>query len=337
VINARLAAVLAARGLTPERLDLSPGTQRRGVAYHLTRMGRALAACARLLTAPGPRRILMSVDGGGGLAYNILLALAARLGGRALLLYHHSTRYVLADSGLMRLLLAVAGRGVTHVFCSPQMAAMFSNRYGAQNPVLIVSNAAWVDPQTSGRGSANGLCLGFLSSLTLEKGLGRAIETLRAARARGSAARLILAGPLTDSQAQSVLAQAQTEFGPALELRGVLEGQARADFYAGLDVFLFPSLYPHETQSLVVPEALAAATPVIAHDHRFVGEMLGQAGLLIPAGEEFAARATDFVIAGRDETARQARREAALVQFQSIHAQAEGQMERLIAWASGAA
>ena len=205
-----------------------------------------------------------------------LLALAARVTGQGMLLYHHSSRYVQDASSLMRLLLAAAGPEAPQVFCSPKMAALFRNNYGATGPVLIVGNAAWVDPPALGQGSANGLRLGFLSSLTLEKGLGRALATLRHARGQGLEAELVLAGPLVDSEARMLLEQAQAEFGPALSYRGVLTGTDRASFYGALDVFLFPSLYAHETQSLVVPEALAASTPVIAYDHRYVGEMLGQ-------------------------------------------------------------
>ena len=334
---------MAECGLNPERLDLSPGLRTRGVAYHATRLRRSLAGFVRILIAPlnGRRRYVMSVDGGGGLAYNILLVLAVRLSGQAVLLYHHSTNYVLADSALMRLLLAMVGRRTRHVFCSAQMAALFRERYGSTGPIMIVSNAAWVDPQPSGTGSADGVCLGFLSSLTLEKGLGRALDTLRASRLVGLDARLLLAGALTNVPAQILVQQAKAEFGTALEVRGVLQGKAREEFYAALDVFLFPSLYAHETQSLVVPEALAAGTPVIAYDHRYVGEMVGQGtsqgGMLIPVADDFVARATDFIAAGQDEAVRGSRRVAALTQYQVAHSQAEGQVEQLIAWASGAA
>lgn len=337
VINAALAAMMAARGLGAGRIDLSPGARTRGLAYHATRAARALLGFARILAAPlsDRHRYIMSIDGGAGMAYNIALALAARLTGQALLLYHHSTRYVLADSRPMRMLVAIAGRDWPHVFCSTQMAALFRARYGAAGPVMIVSNVAWVDQGTPGDGTPGGVRLGFLSTLTVEKGLGRVFATLRACRGRGLNAELVLAGPVVDAQARALVRQAQAEFGPALGVRGLLAGADKAGFYGSLDVFLFPSLYPHETQSLVVPEALAAGTPVIAYDHRFVGEMLGQAGLLVPVAEDFADQAADFIAAGQEEGVRQARRAAARAQYETERARADGQIERLIAWATG--
>jgi len=332
VINAKLADRMAAQNLCVERIDLSPGS-RRGIAYHATRTFRTLGGFFRLLGLRGKRRAIMSVDGGGGLLYNIVLALALRLTGQDMALYHHSTGYVVADSALMRALLAVAGPRVPHIFCSEKMAALFCARYRNSGAVLIVNNAAWIDPPAPGPGSQGGLRFGFLSALTLEKGLGRAIDTLRQAHQQGLDAELVLAGAVVNPAGERLLREAQVEFGSALTWRGVLSGTDKADFYRTLDVFLFASLYSHETQSLVVPEALAAATPVIAYDHRFVGDILGQGGLLIPGTEAFAGKAVAWIAAGRNDWP--SRRGAARRQFEHEWTQAAGQLDRLIAWASG--
>jgi glycosyltransferase involved in cell wall biosynthesis len=337
VINAKLEERMRARGQAAVRIDLSPGGWSRGVAYHLTRGWRVLGGIFRILMAPlqGSRRYVMSVDGGFGLVYNGLLALAARLTGQPMLLFHHSSRYVMDDSAAMRTLLTITGGRAPHVFCSERMATLFRARYGWTGPALIVGNAAWVDPSEAGQGSPGGLCLGFLSTLTLQKGLGWAIATLAAARARGLAAELVLAGPLVDQDARTLLDGAQLEFGSALRFLGVVTGADRTAFYGGLDVFLFPSLYPHETQSLVVPEALAAGTPVVAYDHRFVGEVLGGGGKLIPETDDFVDPAVDFVAAGSDPDLRRLRRAAARAQYDRERTRAEGQIEQLIDWACG--
>jgi glycosyltransferase involved in cell wall biosynthesis len=170
--------------------------------------------------------------------------------------------------------------------------------------------------------------------LSLEKGLGRAIETLRLLRGRGVLAQLELAGAASDPQAEALIARAGQEFGDALIVCGVLQGQAKAGFLSGLDYFLFPSLYPHETQSLVVPEALSAGVPVIAFDHRFVGEVLGEGGLLLPSGANFSQAASDWIIAGQD--ADEERRRHARGQFEAGRREAAGQVDRLVAWSLGA-
>ncbi len=334
VINNALRALMAQRGLAPVIIDLSPGFRTRGLAYHAVRTARTLLGVLRILGAAltgARRRHVMHLDGGAGLIYNIALALSLRVTGQAVMFYHHSSHYVLADSALMRVLLKAAGRA-PQIFCSSKMAQLFFDRYGPQGDVLIINNAAWVRP-VSGAADRNDsrLRLGFLSALSLEKGLGRAIDTLRTLRQRGVAAELALAGAVSDSVARDMLDKAVDAFGPALIVRGVVQGADKDAFLTGLDYFLFPSLYPHETQSLVVPEALSAGVPVIAHDHRFVGEVVGEGGLLVAPGADYAACAADWIQAG-DLPGRGSR---ARRQFEAERQEAAGQVDKLIAWSIG--
>jgi glycosyltransferase involved in cell wall biosynthesis len=272
----------------------------------------------------------MSLDGGGGLVYNIVLALMARVTGQAVTLYHHSSRYVLSDSAAIGLLLRICP-GAPHIFCSRKMAELFWTRYGRRGLTVIINNAAWIVPlPPARRPDTEKLRLGFLGTLTADKGLGRAIETLRLLLAGGIAAELTLAGAPVEASDRALLDQAKVEFGPRLVHHGVLSGQSKTDFLRGLDYLLFPSLYAHETQSLVVPEALAASVPVIAIDHRFVGEILGDGGLLISPEQSFAEKAADWIGAGRDVF--EARRMRALQQFEAQHQQAGGQLDQLIDW-----
>jgi glycosyltransferase involved in cell wall biosynthesis len=336
VINNALAALLRDRGLAFDILDLSPGRWRRGLFYHLTRMGRTIRAGLVMLAAPiaaNHRRYIMSLDGGGGLVYNILLALMARATGQAVTLYHHSSRYVLSDSAAIRLLLRICPRA-PHIFCSRKMAELFWARYGHRGLTVIINNAAWIAPLPPAHGpDAEKLRLGFLGTLTADKGMGRAIDTLRLLLARGIAAELALAGAPAEARDRALLDQAKREFGPCLVHHGVLSGPSKTDFLLGLDYLLFPSLYAHETQSLVVPEALAASVPVIAIDHRFVGEILGNGGLLISPEQSFAENAADWIAAGQGLQG--ARRIEARRQFESERQQASGQLDQLIDWSLG--
>jgi glycosyltransferase involved in cell wall biosynthesis len=337
VINNALHTLMMQRGLRPAIIDLSPGSRSRGLTYHAVRMARTAWGVLRILgaaLAPTRRRYVMHLDGGAGLVYNLVLALALRVTGQAVLFYHHSSRYVFGGSAIMRLLLTVAG-GAPQVFCSGKMAALFFERYRPQGQTLLINNAAWVTPVlgTGRREDSGPLRLGFLSALSLEKGLGRAIETLRTLRRRGMPAELAVAGALSDPAARQLIEKADAEFGSALLVRGLLQGQESDAFRARLDYFLFPSLYPHETQSLAVPEALSAGVPVIAYDHRFVGEVVGQGGQLIPPTADYAAGAADWIQAGQGDL--EERRRQARQQFETSRVEAAGQVDRLIAWSLG--
>ncbi|HJT44542.1 MAG TPA: glycosyltransferase [Rhizomicrobium sp.] len=336
VINNALAGLLRERGVIFRILDLSPGRWQRGLTYHLTRATRTMRAGLVMLTASTgacPRRYIMSLDGGGGLSYNILLAAIARVIGRDLTFYHHSSRYVLSNSVAIRLLLRLCPKA-SHVFCSRTMAELFWDRYGRRGSAVIINNAAWITPPPPARRPETGrVRLGFLGALTAEKGVGRAIDTLRMLLARGIAAELALAGSPVAERDRTLLNRAKAEFGPRLVCNGVLSGPSKTDFLQGLDYLLFPSLYAHETQSLVVPEALAASVPVIAIDHRFVGEILGDGGLLIPAHQSFAEKAADWI--GMGQAMHGQRRMQARRQFEAERRQASGQLDHLVDWSLG--
>jgi glycosyltransferase involved in cell wall biosynthesis len=329
IVTEKLFDLLVARGAYTSRIDLSPGPAR-GWRYHLTRLMRATSGFLSILSSPLSRRHIMSVDGGAGLIYNVLIALAVRLRRQPLMLYHHSTRYIFADSLLMRLLIAVSGPDAHHAMCSATMLRLFRVRYNVKAPAIVINNAAWIDvPEGVARQRRGRLRLGHLSGLKKEKGLDSAIATLRELRRRGIDAELVLAGAPQDATAQHTIGLAQAEFGDAMTYTGILTGSAKAAFYANLDYFLFPSLYDHETQSLVVPEALAAGTPVVAFDHRFVGELLASGGLLIPPEQSFSTAASDWILSKNGQD----RRTVARRQLETLRKEAAGQITLVISWA----
>jgi glycosyltransferase involved in cell wall biosynthesis len=329
VINQGLFHLLEGRLERVIRIDLSP----RAGAYHATRIIRTLIGMVRILAFPArmSTRYIMSLDGGAGLIYNIALAATAAVRGSPLLLYHHSSSYIHSDSRLMRLLIGLTGKRAVHVMCSVAMLSAFRRRYGASLPGLVVSNAAWVSlPELANSDHGPVLRLGHLSGLNSEKGLERVFETLRELARRNCRAELVLAGMAQGAEAERSLSNAKEEFGEALRHVGVVTGDKKSSFYNEIDYFLFPSLYRHETQSLVVPEALAAGVPVIAYDHRFVSEVLGSGGLLIPEGAAFANVAADWILSGGLEE----RRKAARAQAEKSCAEALDQIGAVLDWAS---
>jgi glycosyltransferase involved in cell wall biosynthesis len=209
------------------------------------------------------------------------------------------------------------------------MHAMLRENYSVGRSGIVINNAAWIDePPSISFTRAKRIRLGHLGVLAREKGLDKVIQTLGELGKRKIDAELVLAGPLRDEASKRLLEQATVDFGERVQYRGILVGDAKTSFYGDLDYFLFPSLYRHETQSLVVPEALAVGTPVIAYDHRFVGEVVGSGGLLIPISEPFATVAADWISQGDSIM----RREFALAQSRTLRSRAAGQIDLILEW-----
>lgn len=333
--NAKLAGMLDGRGIVHDCIDLAPDRESKGLVYHWSRLTRVLAGVGRILGAPSgtKRNFELSIDGGGGVIYNILLAAAARLRGGRLILYHHSTRYVLADDALMRLLVHVAGRNPTHIACSPRMLALFRDRYDAPGNFQVLSNAAWIAPSPVPQiaPDPDRIALGYLGVLWENKGVLRALDTFKELRRRGQNATIKFAGGNMAQDVREGIEATQREYGDEVVLLGNISDAEKWALFASLDYFLFPTLYPHETQSSVAPEAMSAGVPVIAYDHRFVGELIGsEGGLVIPAETPFAPAAADWIMSGLDVGTRLERRRRARAHYDTIYAEGAAQLESLI-------
>lgn len=101
--------------------------------------------------------------------------------------------------------------------------------------------------------------------------------------------------------------------GPAVALAGHVSMAELAQEYANADVFAFPSLF--EGFGIPALEAMAAGLPVVASDQAALPEVVGNAGVLLPADDHDAwANAFRTLHANRalyDESAAQGRARAA--------------------------
>jgi glycosyltransferase involved in cell wall biosynthesis len=337
VVNMAMLDALQSCGARPTVVD-SSAKGARGLAYHARRL---LAHLRAIWLALGPGGVglgtlLHGVNGGVAMPYSLAVVAAARLADMNLVLYYHSSHYLRRRSPILASMVWIAGPRCLHILASEDMVRSFRALYPKAARFQVIDNCAYVFEAAPARARLRDpVRIGLLSNLTLEKGLGLAIDTARELVRRGVPARLILAGPLVGPEAQAAAEAARRELGDAVELRGTVLGEAKSRFYQDIDIFLFPSLYTHETQSIVVPEAMAAGMPALVHDHAFIRNLLAESGadhLLLPPDGTFAARAAD-VIAGwreRPETyAADAQRCRA--RFDALRARGCDQFERVIA------
>ncbi len=94
---------------------------------------------------------------------------------------------------------------------------------------------------------------------------------------------LVLAGPKDYWPAALDRELSRTPVREDILRTGLVSEETLARLYAAADVFVYPSLY--EGFGLPVLEAMAAGCPTIASDSTSLPELVGDAGLLVPAGE----------------------------------------------------
>lgn len=148
--------------------------------------------------------------------------------------------------------------------------------------VAVVRNGI-ADPcpdfQPSVRNPAKPLHALFVGLCIPEKGLFDALagvaEASRELRRDGApGVRLSVAGSFPSPTAEATFMAAAKAADVPVNFLGFVAGDAKRSLLSSAEVLLFPTKYPHETQGLVVAEALAYDLPVIATRWRAVAETL---------------------------------------------------------------
>jgi glycosyltransferase involved in cell wall biosynthesis len=296
VITAKMAEAIAARSKVII-LNIAPDGLRRGIRYHLIRIFRVVSAIVRVAAGGfGGNRgaIYLTTAGGLGNLYNIALALEARFLARPLYIHHHSFAYIDRRDWKMSLLARVAGRRACHLMLCAAMEQKLRSKYRMVAKTRVLSNAAFYRPPaepTARRANGARLRIGFLSNLHRDKGLDLVFAT--AAAAGDTVELLVLAGAPVDRDAEAMVAAATATLGARLDNRGKVYGEAKARFFAEIDVFLFPSRYANESEPLVLYEALSAGVPVIAYSRGCIAcQLPTDAGLVVAPNDDFVAAAS---------------------------------------------
>jgi glycosyltransferase involved in cell wall biosynthesis len=320
-ITSRLALALDGAGYNVAAVNTAVPARRRSFLFHGARLAktvRAMASISKNALSGKSRVCYFTAEGGLGLIYSVMIACCARVVGLRMYLHHHSFSYIVHRRMLMGGLLACAGPKAVHIFLSSDMAENLADRYGRTLRSLVLSNAAFVDADSSGeRPPGRGeLLIGLLSNLTADKGLYEFIAILRLARQRGIPIRGILAGPISRNSDKAAVEAATEELGDRLDYRGPVYGEEKVRFFADIDVFVFLTTYLNEAQPTVIFEAMARGIPVVSCDRGCIRSQVADAGFVLPQEADIVSEAVEVIKAYSDNPNKLAsHREAALRHF----------------------
>jgi len=224
-------------------------------------------------------------------------------------MYEQYTHYVPGDSPAMKrfaVRLATEYANLCdHVIAPSESIARILQQRGVTTPVTAIPTGIDIDRFSGGDGErarkryrleAGRFVVGHVGRLAPEKNLGFLAEAVaRFVAANDDAVFLVVGGGPAEGELQSAF----DRHGVAerLCLTGPLVGQELIDAYTAMDVFAFAS--HSETQGMVLAEAMATGTPVVALDAPGAREVVrdGENGRLL-AGED-----TSQFVAGLREIA----------------------------------
>jgi len=238
-------------------------------------------------------------------------------------MYEQYTHYVPGDSEAMRqfaIRLATEYANLCDAVIAPSesVTAILRSR-GVASPITTVptgiDTAAFAAGDRSRGRAALGLpdqaaVVGHVGRLAAEKNLPFLAAAIAAAAGERPDLHFLVVGEgPAAAEIRQIFATAGSE--GRLRLAGRLEGQALADAYAAMDCFAFASL--SETQGLVLAEAMAAGTPVVALDAPGARDVVaeGRNGRLLARADQASFTAATLELLALPTAARDALRAGA--------------------------
>lgn len=305
----RMIALFREQGFTVAVHDIGPSDVVK--SRLLRRVRRHMVAAWAILCSRAPLAYL-PVNNGSAMVLTILLCMCARLSGKAVVFHHHSLSYVTQPSSIMRMLVRVAGNRALHIVQSDTIGGMMAGEYGLDqylgySNVGIVEHAEGEDREQAGvsGGTRTGITLGYLANVTAEKGAYVLLDAFATLRETRDDVRLIMAGPCHDAAIRATIAAYEERFGPDMRWLGPVYAGDKQVFFESLDIFVFPTLYPTETQGMVNLEAMREGVAVVAFDRGRIGEDIGtDGGIAVPVGSDFTSALRDFVARYRSDMMR---------------------------------
>ncbi len=282
LVSARVVKLIELSAAKLRLVDISPKAYQKSTIYHLRRLLAVLKVPIVLAAnlRPQPRSFYTIVDAGYGMIYTMTLCGISRLLGYRLFLHHHAASMTKQYQRRFATLSRIAGRNATHIVLSETMSEDLRRLYSTCQKVFVAHNAGHVDDpgDTLHEQRNRKVTLGFLSNLSLDKGIDTVLEAFARVRDSGVDALLYLAGPVTDSAVKALVTESQRRFGAGLVCLGPVRGDAKVQFFKNLDIFLFPSRYKIEAQPMVVLEALSYGVPAVVTPQGYTAEICERLG-----------------------------------------------------------
>jgi glycosyltransferase involved in cell wall biosynthesis len=218
-------------------------------------------------------------------------------------LYEEYTHYVPGDSPRLKRFAVDLVTGYCNlcdaVIAPSESVAALLVRRGVKAPIEVIPTGVDLTLYSGGDRASirarhgipeEAFLVGHVGRLAPEKNLGFLAEAVARFLLRNDSARFLLVGDGPMKEATRKTFEARGLAG-RLHMEGVLGEIALSHVYKGIDVFAFASRT--ETQGMVLVEAMAAGTPVVAIDAPGVREVVrdGENGRLLPRedAEAFAA------------------------------------------------
>lgn len=294
-MNAAVRQCLQEPVVTTHVLDLAAPSLSRSTVARLgklpgfARAVRFLVFSAKLQKQP----LYMSVSGGFGRVYELCILLLARLRRMRIFLHHHTFSYLDKPDVLGGLLTLLAGRDAMHILLSEGMCRRYRSVY-RRGRIAALSNSVLLTEACDNahvRTRRNLRTIGFIGNIASEKGIFDFLDVMERVGEAGWSLSGRIAGPFQDKAVEHRV-RSRLDTLPHVDYLGPRYGSEKDEFFASIDVLLFPTRYVNEAEPLVIHEAQSHGIPVIAYGRGSISEIVADIeGTVIHPADEFVEAA----------------------------------------------
>ncbi len=277
----------------PKSLSAGPKWTRFFTVFHRL---RSMCMFLFFALARRPDSLYVGLSGGLGQLYDSFYILIARLVRLDVFVHHHSFAYLNEVKLHNRVCLGLAEHACHIVLCDVMAEKLTSGYLIPKERIFILSNVAFLDERknTPEVGNHDLLTLGFISNITLEKGIVEFFEVIANLAGRGQPIRGLVAGPVDPALQGRFFSLLRTH--PAIEYLGPVYGERKEMFFQSVDMLLFPTKYKNEAEPVSILEALSYGIPVLSADRGCIHSMIDEmSGALFPF-ENYVAAATEYIM-----------------------------------------
>ncbi len=198
-----------------------------------------------------------------------------------MIFHHHTFSYIANPSPFLKAIVKIAGHRQVHIALCGTMARRLKELYGRRLNFHVVSNLAFMDlPEPREPTPVRPLgAIGYLSNVSLAKGIDRYLDLVALLRAKGSRLKGLIAGPFEDGNVQNYVEQRLLQIGD-VDYVGPVYSDRKTAFFSSIDLLIFPSRL-NEAQPLVIFEAQAAGIPTAASEVGCIADIIGPAPELL--------------------------------------------------------
>lgn len=166
------------------------------------------------------------------------------------------------------------------------------------NKALIKTVPNFYDPRLDGYGvqkfELGEIKIGYFSNLLFSKGILDLITAFKQLYISNPHLRLIIAGDfrsdeyMNEAEIRAKVKEAIRD-NPAIEYRGDINGNEKAEFLCSIDIFVLPTFYKSEAFPISLVEAMRCGAVIITTNHNYLKSLVNQqSGSLVPVRDPAA-------------------------------------------------